>query len=82
MQADRKRGVPREDERNHRAILALVLAGFPVPRTLPELTREIGDKEAVNRAVYMLMSYGLIEYRTGSVLPTPAAVHCHRLDAW
>ncbi len=65
-----------------RAILALVFAGFPALRTMPELNREMGDEGIVEQAVSGLEDYGLIERRGASLMPTPPALHCHRLDSW
>lgn len=46
---------------------------------MPEMSREIGNKEAVERAVRRLSDYGLI--RLGqTLLLTDAAYHCHRLE--
>jgi hypothetical protein len=53
--------------------------------TIPELTREFGDREKVVRAVCGLADYGLLEFRGGkaqSLRPTDASRRCHRLDAW
>ncbi len=80
MQAKRIRRKLSEDEKTQRAILALVLAVHPLYRTMPELSREIGSKETVERAVRRLSDYGLVRLH-GSTL-TDAAFHCHRLDAW
>jgi DNA-binding transcriptional ArsR family regulator len=85
MQPDPKRGDSRPDFAVQRAILALLLAGDPVPRTVGELAREIGDREAVERAVTALEGFGLLEVRGGesqSLWPTPAAREAHRLEAW
>jgi hypothetical protein len=85
MQPDPKRGDSRSDFAVQRAILALILAGDPVPRTVRELAREIGDKDAVERAVEVLVDSGLLEIRGGesqSLWPTNAARHAHRLEAW
>jgi hypothetical protein len=85
MQPDPKRGDSRRDFAVQRAILAVLLAGDPVPRTTPELAREIGDREAVERAVAALEDCGLLEIRGGdsqSLWPTPAAREAHRLEAW
>jgi hypothetical protein len=85
MQPDPKRGESRRDFVVQRAILALILAGDPVPRTRPELTQMFGDGKAVKQAVASLQSYGLIEIRGGessSLWPTNAARHAHRLEAW
>lgn len=85
MQPDPKRGDSRSDFAVQRAILALLLSGDPVPRTTPELAREIGDREAVERAVSALVDSGLLEIRGGesqSLWPTRAARHAHRLEAW
>lgn len=85
MQPDPKRGESRRNFVVQRAILALMLAGDPVPRTRPELTRMFGDRNAVKRAVASLQDSGLLEIRGGeslSLWPTNAARHAHRLEAW
>lgn len=85
MQADPKRGESRRNFKIQRAILALILTGDPVARTGPELAREIGDHEAVERAVGSLRNCGLLEIRGGesrSLWPTKAAREAHRLEAW
>ena len=82
MQAKRIRRKLSEDEKTQRAILALVLAVHPLYRTMPELSREIGSKEAVERAVRRLSDYGLVRLHGSTLLLTNAAFHCHRLDAW
>jgi superfamily II helicase len=82
MQRNPKPRTARGDEATERAILALVLAVNPHYRTTPELSREIGSKVAVRRAVSSLVSYGLIVLHGNTLMPTPAAFHCHRLDAW
>lgn len=85
MQPDPKRGESRRGFVVQRAILALMLAGDPVPRTRPELNRMFGDREAVKRAVTSLKDSGLLEIRGGeslSLWPTNAARHAHRLEAW
>lgn len=82
MQAKRIRQKLSEDEKTQRAILALVLAVHPLSRTMPEMSREIGNKEAVERAVRRLSDYGLVRLHGSTLLLTDAAFHCHRLDAW
>jgi hypothetical protein len=82
MQAKRSQRRASEGESVERAILALVLAVNPHYRTIPELGREIGDISAVRQAIASLISYGLITLHGNTLLPTPAAFHCHRLDAW
>ncbi|MDX6627626.1 MAG: hypothetical protein QOE56_2615 [Solirubrobacterales bacterium] len=83
MQADRSwLRRPQPDWETQRAVLALVLATFPVLCTIPELGREIGSKHAVVRAVGTLEDFGLVERRDEVVMPTPAALLCHSLDAW
>ena len=49
---------------------------------MAELGKEIGNKEAVERAVRKLSDYGLIRLHGHTLLLTDAAYHCHRLDAW
>ena len=78
MQANPKPG----SEEAERAVLALVLAVHPLHRTMLEMSREIGNKEAVERAVRKLSDYGLVRLHGSTVLLTDAAFHCHRLDAW
>jgi hypothetical protein len=85
MQPDPKRGDSRRDFAVQRAILALVLAGDPVPRTTLELAREIGDADAAEQAIDALLSHGLLEVRGGqsqSLWPTRTARQAHRLEAW
>jgi len=82
MQANRIRQKPNEGERAQRAILALALATHPHHRTMLEMSREIGNKEVVERAVRRLSDYGLIRLHGQTLLLTDAAYHCHRLDAW
>jgi superfamily II helicase len=82
MQAKRIRRKLSEDEKTQRAILALVLAVHPHYRTMPEVSREIGNKEAVERAVRRLSDYGLVRLHGNTLLLTDAAFYCHRLDAW
>lgn len=82
MQAKRIRPKPSDDERTQRAILALVLATHPHYRTMAEVSREIGNKETVERAVRRLSDYGLVRLHGHTLLLTDAAFHCHRLDAW
>jgi hypothetical protein len=85
MQPDPKRGVSRRNFAVQRAILALLLAGDPVARTLPELARALGDHKAVQRAVAALEDCGLLEIKGGetqSLLATDAARQAHRLEAW
>jgi len=72
----------RGDEAVQRAILALVLAVYPHYRTIPELSREIGSREAVERAADKLVEHGLIRFHGTTLIPTEPAYHCHRLDAW
>ncbi len=81
MQAKRIRHTPKDHERTERAVLALALACHPHHRTMPEMSREIGNKEAVERAVRRLSDYGLIRLHGQTLLLTDAAYHCHRLDA-
>jgi hypothetical protein len=62
--------------------LPLVLATHPHYRTMAEVGREIGNKEAVERAVRRLSDYGLVRLHGHTLLLTEAAFRCHRLDSW
>jgi hypothetical protein len=81
----RRRRVRLPDEEAQRAILALLLGSDPMARTIPELAREIGDRERVEQAVGNLAEYGLLEIQGGkarTLRPSTTARRCHRLDAW
>lgn len=65
-----------------RAILALVIESGRHHRTIPELGREIGPMATVRVAIATLVSFGLIVMHGNTLLLTPAAFHCHRLDNW
>jgi predicted transcriptional regulator len=70
------------DERIQAKVLTMLLESYPGARTLPELTREIGDRDAVNRALCALAEYGLLEFeggKTETLRPTLAARSCVRL---
>jgi hypothetical protein len=82
MRVNPKPGTPGEEEVFERAVLALVLAVYPLYRTIPELIRDFGSPAPVRRAVANLVGYGLIVLHGNTLLPTPAAYHCHRLEAW
>jgi hypothetical protein len=82
MQANPRREDSAEDVKIERAVLALVLAVHPHHRTMAEMGREIGNKEAVERAVRRLSDYGLVRLHGTTLLVTDAAYHCHRLDQW
>jgi hypothetical protein len=85
MRRNRMRHYLRGNEIVQRSILAMVLAGDPMARTVPELSREIGDRGHVELAVNTLVEHGLLEVQGGrskSLRPTDAARRCHRLDDW
>jgi predicted transcriptional regulator len=80
MQANRMPPGLRADMPVQRAVLALALASNTNWRTVPELAREIGDREAVERAVGGLVEVGLLERHKASVRPSAAAAHFERLQ--
>jgi DNA-binding IclR family transcriptional regulator len=63
-----------------RAVLGLVLDAHPKSLTIPDLAREIGPRDAVERAVSALVGVGLLERRGVSIRLTRAAIHFDRLD--
>lgn len=72
------------DERIEARVLTMLLDSYPGARTLPELAREIGDRDAVNRALFALAEYGLLEFEGPSketLRPARAARSCRRLLA-
>lgn len=82
MRSNPMPGSPGDDEAAERAILALALSVYPTYRTIPELIREFDSPAPVRQAIASLVGYGLIILHGNTLLPTPAAFHCHRLDAW
>lgn len=71
-----------EDSRAQRAVLDLVLSEHPAQFTVFELAREInvGEGDAVERAVVDLVGAGVLRCEGASVLPTRAALHFARLE--
>jgi hypothetical protein len=63
-----------------RAVLGFVLDAHPKQLTIPGLAREIGQGDAVERAVRDLVGVGLLECQGVSIRPTRAAIHFDRLD--
>jgi hypothetical protein len=63
-----------------RAVLGLVLDSHPKQLTIPALAREIGQGDAIERAVSALVGVGLLERQDASVRPSAAALHFERLE--
>ncbi len=63
-----------------RAVLGSVLDAHPKQLTIPALAREIGQGDAVERAVSALVGVGLLERQGASVRPSAAALHFERLE--
>ena len=84
MQDDPRRATE-EEEATERTILALIARRPPVPRTRPELERELGKgRDAGVQALCALADYGLLEFeggKTETLRPSLAARSCHRLDS-
>jgi hypothetical protein len=69
-----------QDQPIQRAVLSLALDAHPKSLTIPELAREIGQDDAVERACRDLVCVGLLECESMSIRPTAAAVHFERLE--
>jgi hypothetical protein len=70
------------EERIEARVLTMILDSYPAARTLPELSRELGDRGAVNKALCSLAEYGLLQFEGPSretLRPTLAARRCGRL---
>ncbi|HYP54794.1 MAG TPA: hypothetical protein VEQ41_00625 [Solirubrobacterales bacterium] len=67
------------DRAVQRAVLSVALADHPESLTTDDLTREIGDRDAVSRAVTKLCEVGLLDRDGESVTASAAAVHFDRL---
>jgi predicted transcriptional regulator len=63
-----------------RAVLSLVLDAHPKPLTTPDLARDLGTQEAVERAVAELVSVGLLTRKGDAVSLTAAARHFDQLE--
>jgi DNA-binding IclR family transcriptional regulator len=69
-----------QDQPTQRAILALLLDAHPKSLTISALARQLGGREAVERAVDALASVGLLTRDGDAINPTAAAVHFERLE--
>lgn len=70
-----------EDARAQRAILSFILAEHPILLAASEVAREIGEDDAIERAMHDLTGVGLLRREGASLLPTRAALHFDRLAA-
>ena len=70
----------REDESIQRAVLSLALEAHPESLAIPDLAREIGKSDAVERAVRDLVSVGLLECGGITIRPSAASLHFERLE--
>lgn len=82
MQENRSPSTERDDMRVQRAVLSLVLCEHPILLAEGEIEREMGDGDAVERAVRDLIGVGLLRREGATVLPTRAALHFERLESW
>jgi len=74
---------PPADERDwktQRAVVALLLFAHPMPLTQERLAEEIGDPDAVERALSELEMVGLAWRDLRGVMPTMAARHVEWLE--
>lgn len=73
---DKAKAAPFEDDDLYeQAVLRRVLAAQPTILRLCDLIREVGCRDAVERAVRELTKVGLLHRQGECVLPTPAAVY-------
>ena len=63
-----------------RAVLSLVLDAHPKSLTLADLAHELGNQDAVKRAVAALVSVGLLDRESDAIRPSAAAVHFDALE--
>ncbi len=73
------RSTAEEDAAMESAVLQQILALHPIALTLAELRREMGEGEAIERAVRDLVGSGLLHHRESFVLPTRAALRFDEL---
>lgn len=74
------KAIPQPDCGVQRAVLSLALDAHPKPLTIPDLAREIGQGDAVERAVRDLVSVGLLDCGGITIRPRAAALRFYRLD--
>lgn len=67
-------------EAAQRAVLSLVLDAHPKSLTIHDLTRELGDQDAIEQAVAALIGVGLLDREGETISPSAAALHFERLD--
>ena len=81
MQANRKRRRhwPGDRISLQRAVMALTLAVYPHWPTISELSREIGNRGVLTRAILELIQLGLLESHGTAVRPTKPLAHLERL---
>jgi hypothetical protein len=79
MQKNPKRRWPADRIPLQRAVMALTLAVYPHWRTIPALSREIGNKGVLTRAILELIRLGLLESHGSAVRPTEPVAHLERL---
>ena len=70
----------REDESIQRAVLSLALEAHPKSLAIPDLAREIGEGDAVERAVRDLVGVGLLDCGGITIRPSAASLHFERLE--
>jgi hypothetical protein len=75
MQAEPKAAPFEDDDLYEQAVLRRILAAQPTILRLCDLIREVGCRDAVERAVRELIKAGLLHRQGEIVLPTPAAVY-------
>lgn len=80
MQVNPIQRCEREDDGAQRAVLSLALAAHPQSLAIPDLAREIGQGDAVERAVRDLVGVGLLECSGITIRPSAAAVRFYRLE--
>jgi hypothetical protein len=80
MQVNPSPRLEREDESIQRAILSLALEAHPKSLAIPDLAREIGSGDAVERAVRDLVGVGLLDCGGITIRLSAAALRFYRLD--
>lgn len=80
MQAERTAAPFEVDDLCEQAVLRHVLAWQPTILRLCDLIRELGSRDAVERAVRELVKVGLLHRQGECVLPTPAAVYVRGME--
>jgi DNA-binding IclR family transcriptional regulator len=69
-----------QDQPTQRAVLGLALEAHPKSLTVPAIARQLGARDAIERAIAQLVEVGLLDRDGDAISASAAAVHFDRLE--